>query len=97
METRQLCMDTIHAISIGKVSEKGLDIIAQLPYGPGDEQFCTVLNEFLLKLKGDPIFSMLELKLNPDETLTNLFKVIEVGEMSEELQFKVKSNINIVL
>lgn len=94
-ESRVLCMETIHAISTGKVSERGLDAIAQLPHGTGDEKFCTVLNGLLLKLEGDPIFSMLEFKLNPDETLANLFQVIEVGEDSEELQSKVKSNNSI--
>ena len=90
VESRVKCMDTIHAISAGKVSETGLDEIARLPYGSGDEQFCTVLNEFLLKLEGDPILSMLELKLNPDETLADLFKAIEVGEISEHPKFEVK-------
>ena len=92
VECRELCMDSIHAISTGKVSEEGLDAIAQLPHGSGDEMFYTVLNGFLQKLEGDPIFSMLELKLNPDETLANLFKAIEVGEISEELRSKVKSS-----
>ena len=92
VECRELCMDSIHAISTGKVSEEGLDAIAQLPHGSGDEKFYTVLNGFLQKLEGDPIFSMLELKLNPDETLANLFKAIEVGEISEELRSKVKSS-----
>ena len=90
-ESRVKCMDTIHALSAGKVSETGLDEIARLPHGPGDEQFSTVLNGFLLKLEGDPIFSMLELKLNPGETLANRFKAIKVGEISEHLRPKVKS------
>ena len=91
VESRVKCMDTIHAISAGKVSETGLDAIAQLPHGPGDEQFCTVLNEFLLKLEGDPIFSMLELKLNPGEMLASLFEAIKVGEISEHLRSKVNT------
>jgi len=86
VESRELCMDTIHAISTRKVSEEGLDVIAQLPHGPGDEQFFKVLNESLLKLEHDPIFTMLELKLNPGETLANLFKALKVG------QSKVNSN-----
>jgi len=89
VESRELCMNTVYAISIGEVSEKGLDAIAQLPHGPGDEKFYMVLNEFLLKLEGDPIFSMLELKLNPGETLANLFKAIKVGAISEHLRSKV--------
>ena len=80
MESRVKCMDTIHALSAGKVSETGLDEIARLPHGPGDEQFSTVLNGFLLKLEGDPIFSMLELKLNPGETLADLFNAIKVSK-----------------
>ena len=90
-ESREKCRDTTYAISNGEVSEMGLDEIAQLPHGPGDEHFCTVLNESLLKLEGDPIFSMLELKLNPGETLTNLFKVLKVGEISEHPKSKVWS------
>ena len=90
VESRVKCMDTIHAISAGKVSETGLDEIARLPYGSGDEQFCTVLNGFLLKLEGDPIFSMLELKLNPNETLADLFKAIQVGEIPEHPKSEVK-------
>jgi len=92
VETRVKCMDIIHAISAGNVSETGLDEIAQLPHGPRDGQFCTVLNRFLLKLEGDPIFSMLELKLNPGETLANLFKAIKFEEVSKHLRSKVKSN-----
>ena len=89
MESRELCMNTIYAISIGEVSEEGLDAIAQLPHGPRDEKFYTLLNEFLLKLEDDPIFSMLELKLNPGETLASLFKAIKVGAISEHLRYKV--------
>ena len=92
VESCELCMETVHAISTGKVSETGLDEITQLPHGSGDEQFCTVLNGSLLKLEGDPIFSMLELNLNPDETLADLFKAVQVEGVSEELKSKVQSN-----
>ena len=83
VETRELCMNTVHDLSAGKVSEVGLDAIGQLPTGPGDEKFCRALNKSLLKLEGDPIFSVLELQLNPDESLIDLFKAIVVGETSE--------------
>ena len=93
-ESRVKCMDTIHAISAGNVSETGLDEIAQLPYGSGDEPFGTVLNGFLLKLEGDPILSMLEFKLNSDETLTDLFKEIKLGQISEHFSSKVKLSMH---
>ena len=83
VETRELCMNTVHGLSAGKVSEVGLDAIGQLPTGPCDEKFCRALNKSLLKLEGDPIFSVLELQLNPDESLFDLFKAIVVGETSE--------------
>ena len=82
VKSHELCMDTVHDLGVGKVSEAGLDAIAHLPYGPGNEMFCTKLNELLLKLEGDPIFSMLELQLNPEETLPDLFKAIK-AEISE--------------
>ena len=62
MESYELCTETVHALSAGKgFSRDGLHEIAQLPHGSGDEMFCAELNNFLLKLEGDPIFSMLEL------------------------------------
>lgn len=91
-ESRERCMDTVHAISSGKVSEIGLEEIAQLPHGPSGEWFCTALNGFLLKLEGDPILSMLE---HEDEKFANLFKPIQDGEISEHLKSKVKhENMN---
>ena len=89
VKSHELCMDTVHDLGVGKVSEAGLDVIAQLPHGPGDEMFCTKLNEILLKLEGDPIFSMLELQLNPEETLAGLFKAIKT-EISEHPNPQVK-------
>ena len=89
VKSHELCMDTVHDLGVGKVSEAGLDVIVQLPHGSGDEMFCTKLNEILLKLEGDPIFSMLELQLNPEETLTDLFKAIKT-EISEHPNPQVK-------
>lgn len=89
VKSHELCMDTVHDLGVGKVSEAGLDEIAQLPHGPGNEMFCTILNEILMKLEGDPIFSMLELQLNPEETLANLFKAIK-PEMSQHPNPQVK-------
>ena len=89
VKSHELCMDTVHDLGVGKVSEAGLDAIAQLPHGPGNEMFCTKLNEILLKLEGDPIFSMLELQLNPEETLPDLFKAIK-AEISENPTPQVK-------
>jgi len=89
VKSHELCVDTVHDLDVGKVSEAGLKAIAQLPHGPGNEMFCTKLNKILLKLEGDPIFSMLELQLNPKETLADLFKVIK-GEMSERPNPQVK-------
>ena len=90
VESHELCMDTLHDLGVGQVSEAGLDEIAQLPNDPEDESFCTKLNKSLLKLEGDPIFSMLELQLNPDETLADLFKAIKAGESSEHPNSQVK-------
>ena len=90
VKSHELCMDTLHDLGAGKVSEAGLDEIARLPHDPGDETFCTKLNKSLMKLEGDPIFSMLELQLNPDETLADLFKAIKAGEGSEYPNSQVK-------
>ena len=91
MESYELCTETVHALSAGKsFSRDGLHEIAQLPHGSGDEMFCAELNNLLLKLEGDPIFSMLELQLNPDETLTTVFDAIKVRESSELPQPKVR-------
>ena len=89
VKSHELCMDTVHDLGVGKVSEAGLNEIARLPHGPGKEMFCAILNEILLKLEGDPIFSMLELQLNPEETLANLFEAIK-AEMSEHPNPQVK-------
>lgn len=91
VESYELCTETVHALSAGKsFSTDGLSEIAQLPHGSGDEMFCAVLNHILLKLEGDPIFSMLELQLNPDETLTSVFDAVKVRESSELPQPEVR-------
>ena len=90
VESHELCMDTLHDLGVGKVSEAGLDEIARLPNDPEDESFCTILNKSLMKLEGDPIFSMLELQLSADETLVDLFKAIKAGEGSEHPNSQVK-------
>ena len=91
VESYELCTETVHALSAGKsFSTDGLSVIAQLPHGSEDEMFCAVLNHILLKLEGDPIFSMLELQLNPDETLTSVFDAVKVRESSELPQPEVR-------
>ena len=83
-------MDTVHDLGVGKVSEAVLEEIAQIPHGTENEMFCTVLNESLMKLEGDPMFTMLELQLNPEETVADLFKSIKAGEGSEHPKSQVK-------
>ena len=66
-------METVHDLSAGKeVSEAQLELISQLPDKSG--QFYTVLHQSLMRLEGDPILSMLDLKLDDNETVTDIFK-----------------------
>ncbi len=57
-----LCMEAMHKLgSGGDISEGELETICQLPHSGG--KFCTDLNDLLVHLEGDPIFSVLELDL----------------------------------
>ena len=71
-------MDTVCNLSSGKeITEDMLNEIAQLPDRSGCGQFYTVLKQSLRKLKGNPIFSMLSVKLPDGETLNDAFCAIE--------------------
>ena len=71
-------MDTVYNLKTGKeITEDMLKEIAQLPDTSGYGQFYTVLNQSLRKLKGNPIFSMLSVKLPDRESLDDAFCAIE--------------------
>ncbi len=57
-----LCMEAMHKLgSGGDISEGELEAICQLPHSGG--KFCKDLNDMLVHLEGDTIFSVLELDL----------------------------------
>ena len=71
-------MDTVCSLNSGKeITEDMLNEIAQLPDKSGCGQFYSVLNQSLRKLKGNPIFSMLSVKLPVGESLDDAFCAIE--------------------
>ena len=59
-----ICEEAEHNLSAGNnISEDMLDTIGQLPCSSSDvPYYYTVLNEYLKKLNGDPILSMLDIE-----------------------------------
>ena len=83
-----VCVDTVCNLSSGeKITEDMLDEVVQLPHKSGHGQFYIELNQSLRKLKGDPIFSMLSVKLRDGESLADAFHAIEND--SSEVYFKL--------
>ena len=83
---RGACAVALYNYGAGEnVTEEMWETIAKLPDNKfSSGRFYSVLNQSLLKLKGDPKFAMLNLKLNDGERLDDVFAAItETEECSE--------------
>jgi hypothetical protein len=79
------CVVALYNLSAGQIiTEEMWNTIAQLPdYRFESGQFYSVLNQSLLKLEGDLNFAMLNLKLNAEEKLSDVFTAIKTNECSK--------------